>query len=238
MRRGIVLLGAMAAAASVPGLAASDSGALQQPTAFVAPSGPVTLTRVLRRDLSDGKAVVLTRSYRLDFVRHDGGYHVSAVAIEASVEAPPALSALAAIELERQDTAFALDLDAEGLIVDAQAADTLASRARLAARGEALIAAAVTPDRDRAQALGMFGQLLQSMGGSALPRDFFNPRSPNQREQRALALPDGSQGQIEIELQVERQAAGRLPHRYSRQVVTTLGGSRQTSREDFVLSPQ
>lgn len=237
MRQAATLFAGIAVIASAPALSAHDGESGQQ-AAFVPPSGPVKLTRVLRRDLSDGKAIILTRSYRLDFARRGQGYHVSAVATEVGIDAPPALAALAKIELEREDTAFSLDLDGSGFIVTEQAADSTATRVRLAARGEALIASAISNANQRAQALSMFSQLSQSTGGTGLPRDFFNPQAPEQREQRVLSLPDGSHGRIEILLRADRPDTGTLPHRFSREVTTTLGASRQTSREDYTLTPE
>lgn len=203
----------------------------------MAPSGPIKLTRVLRRDLSDGKAIILTRSYRLDFTRRGQGYHVSAVATEVGIDAPPALATLARIELEREDAAFTLELDGSGFIVAEQASDRTANRAKLAARGEALIASTMSNNDQRAQALAMFSQLAQATGDTSLPRDFFNPQSPEYREQRALSLPDGSQGQIEILLRAERSTSSLLLQRVSREVITILGTSRQTSRENYFLVP-
>jgi hypothetical protein len=236
VKRAACLLAGIAAMSSAAALAAHD-GASGQQTAFEPPAGPVKLTRVLRRDLSDGKAIILTRSYRLEFTRRDQGYLVSAVATEVGIDAPPALAALARIELEREDAAFSLELDESGLIVAEQASDSTTTRAMLAARGEALIASAISNASQRTQALAMFSQLAQATGGTSLPRDFFNPQSPESREQRALSLPDGSQGQIEILLRAERSTTGALPQRVSREVITTLGTSRQTSREDYVLAP-
>lgn len=237
--RGLAGLLTGAAAALIPagGVNAQAVQARGEPAAFAPPAGPVTLKRVLSRELRDGKAIVVTRRFRLVVVPEGGGYSVVATPLDVRVDAPPMLAPLARIERERGDAAFELRLDARGLIVDSRAGDHQAARARLAAQGEAVLAAAISAPAERGAAQGILGQLLGAMGTTALPADFFNPRAGEQREHRQLALPDGSTGEIDIVLAAELPAGGGLPRRYSREVVTTLAGTRHTSREDYSLEP-
>lgn len=230
---GVVALAPVLAA--TPGLAAP---APMQGPAFAAPAQSQVLTRVLRRALHDGKEIVATRRYRLAFEPLDDGYRVVATLIDIQVEAPPQLNALAEIERRRSDDAgFELRLDQAGQIVERHAGPNTGTRARLAATGETLIAAAVTANPERQKAISLLSQMLATMGTTALPVDVFNPLAPRRNEHRALTLPDGSQGAIDIELVAQAPDRSTRSRLYSRTVVTTLGGTRKVSREDYTLAP-
>ena len=109
-----LLLGAMSVA--LPATARSSAATTG---AFAPPEGePMLLTRTLRRELSDGKAIVATRRYRVSFARSDSGWTVDGLLIASEIEAPPSLAALASIEQQRPDDAlFPIRLDAGGVIL-------------------------------------------------------------------------------------------------------------------------
>lgn len=227
-------------AAVLPVMAAQASGTPAPPlaqVAFVPPARPCTLTRTLTRSLHDGKQIVATRRYALQFDKVPGGYRVTATLLDRRVDAPPQLAALAAIERQRSDDeAFSLLLDAQGLIVQTVAADSAGIRPQLNQAARNAIGGSILAPPAQRQAEGMLGQLLDAMGTSALPADLFNPVAPDRRESRQIALPGGGQGEVDIHLVADRSEAGTLPRRYERTVVTTLEGSQRTTREDYAIS--
>ena len=106
-RRGIEprsskLVGAASLLALLP-LAAAGAAPVAAGGAFSVPSGPLVLTRTLRRPLSDGVEIVSTRSYEIGIVPDGDGFRVEGRLLSSEVTAPPSLAALAALERNRPD---------------------------------------------------------------------------------------------------------------------------------------
>lgn len=229
--RSIALAALVLAGTAVPG-SAQTAG-----TGFVAPSEPMRLTRVLERELGDGNAVTVTRSWRVRFVAHGDGYRVEGEEIAATVDAPPRLAMLAQVEREKPDAApFPITLDAAGLIVDERAAGAapipgLAEAARTYLQD--------APDKRRSDAM-RYVLAVQQAGArmtSAWPEDLFYPATPPRSERRTLALPGGGSGTISVSFDGTLGDEGRHLAAAERHIVTTIGGDARASHESWRLDP-
>lgn len=219
---------AMAQAAPAQGLAA-----------FRPPARPMIFTRRLRRELKDGAAIEVIRSFRVQFLADPGGgYRVEGEQTLASVSAPPTLAPLARLEEQRVETAlFPLRLDARGRIValpDGRQPADLGT-----AMAEAFAWAARQPlSADTRVAAQEFAIGLHTVGArmiSILPPDIFTgSAAPLERRER-LTMPDGGEGLVHVSFNAEGAGGQGLLTRASRIVVTEAAGSRRRSVEEWTL---
>lgn len=206
-------------------------------SAFAPPGGPLLLTRTVRRPLSDGKAIVVRRRYEVRIAALGRGYRVEGRLLDCTVEAPPSLQALAAIERDRPDTGlFPMTLDAQGQILSPAKAGP--SPALDAAARAALDKLGSWPLAPLALAQGRaFVQQLQARGtGSAWPAEVFHPTPGRHVERRAIPLADGSSGSVSVEIEAAPPSPGTLSS-LSRAVITELAGERRVAREEWTLAP-
>jgi len=217
-------------------LAAVGASAATAEGLYAAPSGPLILTRTLRRPLPDGAEIVSTRRYELRIVADDGGFRVDGKLIAAEVDAPPALAPLAAIERNRPDTGlFPFRLDPRGMIIspaaptDRSASETAAESAKLT------IASSTLSSPDIAQATTMIDQLVARPGarGARWPADLFRPDAGLRSETSHFELPDGQQGSVTTTTDA-RRAIGSSS--IERTVITETGGSQRVTRETFTIN--
>jgi hypothetical protein len=230
-----LLLGAMSAA-----LPATAQSPVATTSAFAPPEGePMLLTRTLRRELSDGKAIVATRTYRVSFARSAGGWTVDGVLIASEIEAPPAVAALASIERQRPDDAlFPIRLDPTG-VIQPRANPISPDGASWRAAFDVAIKLVSLPSASGGTSPGPVIQQLQSVAGagslSIWPVTLFLPRADTTREERRFALPEGGEGVIVTEL--ERLPADGLDTmgKATRTVVTQVAGTRRVTHEQWSL---
>lgn len=207
---------------------------------------PMLLTRTLRRELSDGKAIVATRRYRVSFTRDSRGWMLDGELVASEIDCPPALAALAAIERQRPDDAlFPIRLDPAGVILPRDGAplspDGPSWRAALD-KAIALATHRFEPGGD-GTALKLLVQQLQAVAGAATlshwPNTLFLPEPAATREERKFQLPDAEVGTEEgsIVAQLERLPAEGVATmgRAERMVVTEVAGTRRTTREQLSL---
>ena len=227
-------------------MSAPLSATAQAPTSpsnvFSPPEGePMLLTRTLRRELSDGKAIVATRRYRVSFTRIASGWTIDGALVASEIDAPPALAALAEIERLRPDDAlFPIQLDARGVIRPRDGTASPDSASWRAALDEAikLVSVRFTHGGEGA-ALGLLVQQMQAVAGAATlsrwPTTLFLPEAGSSREERRFALPENSEGTIITEL--ERLPADELDTmgEAERRVVTNIAGTRRVTREQWTL---
>ena len=230
---GLATTSAAAAHASTPPSAPAS------PVRFMPPSGPVMVSRTLIRALPDGKEVRTVRRYRVWFSPDGEGFRIDGELAEVKVEVPPILEGLAAIERSRTDPGlFPVRLDGAGHIQPDLATTDDGARVRAAALGQVMLNQATLAPPTRAQASAMLQQVsIAAAGQTAWPADLFNPAEAERRERRALALPGGQQGSVEIAITASGRSPGRLPGRVERLVVTELDGTRRTSREVWTFAP-
>lgn len=235
MRHPLDRRGALAAFAL---LACAAPLVARDPTAprFAAPRGPMRLTRVLERELGDGAAVIVTRSWRLRFVPQAAGYRVEGEQLAVEVEAPPALAALAEIERgNTQEGLFPIALDAAGLMVDEGGGDPGAIPGLPEATGDYLDQTGAA--REAAMAYVAAVQQAGAAMTSSWPTDLFFPAATPRSEVRAVPLPGGASGTIAVRFAGALDPnKGRLAHA-ERRIVTSLDGTVRSSRETWSLAP-
>ncbi len=229
--RSIALAALVLAGTAAPGSAQTAE------TGFVAPSEPMRLTRVLERELGDGNAVIVTRSWRVRFVAQGDGYRIEGEEIAVTVDTPPRLAMLAEVEREKPDAGpFSITLDAAGLIVDERTASAepipgLAEAARTYLQR--------APDKRRAEAM-RYVMAVQQAGArmrSQWPEDLFYPAAPPRNARRMLALSGGNSGTISVSFDGTLAADGRHLATAQRHIVTTIGGDARASHESWRLDP-
>lgn len=235
MKRKAIL--AAGAAALLPGLVlgASAPPPAARARAFVAPPGPLILTRTVQRGLPDGKEIVSTRRYELRIVPDGKGFRVDGHLLDVTLDAPPSLAALADIERRRKDDGlFPFYLDARGFIASRATArdETATQRADQSARRSIDIGPMPEPDRRLSETF--VGRLLAREGGAGgqWPVDLFRPVPGRRSETRAV--PGGS-ALTTIET---RQGTPTSPGDVIERTVTTeADGTRRISRETYRVEP-
>jgi hypothetical protein len=160
----LLLAGAGALFPAATGLSSANAAA-QPPAvsgAFAPPTGPVTMTRTLVRNLADGKQIIVTRRYLIRFTPEGDGYRLDGEQIDAEVVAPSALSGLAEIERKRIDKGlFPARLDARGMIRPARLDRDPDTTSAALAQGQQIIAAApLAPDAKRERIAVLDGIIL------------------------------------------------------------------------------
>ena len=231
LRRVLAAAGAFALLAG-----AAPLGAQQREAAgFVAPTGPMKLTRVLERALGDGNAVVVTRSWRVRFEPRAGGFLVEGEQIAVDVQAPARLAAMAeVVRANPQAGLFPIRLDAAGLIVRDAPADlppvpglTEAAREYVADRSAAA----------RAEAM-RYVLAVQQAGAEMTtrwPQDLFFPTAAR-GDERTLPVA-GGEGSLTVRFEGTLDREGERLAAAERRSVTRVGDSTRTSRETWRLEP-
>ena len=236
-----LLFGAVSAGAIASATAPPPAAAL----AFRPPAGPMLLSRTLRRDLADGKAVITTRRYRVSFTPNASGWRVDGELVGCEVDAPPALAMLAEIERKRRDEGlFPLTLDRNGLIVPASPPADSPGQGRDSVEQAIGATLAQLKANPPAAAVGApiagFLQQLQVLAAQAAltrwPVTLFLPGSES-RDERRFTLPDGSEGTVTAEVSNAPAPGLATMGRATRRVVTRIGEDSRTSREEWSLEP-
>ncbi len=206
---------------------------------FVPPESPLVLTRTVWRTLGDGKEIVVRRRYAVQFIRQGDGFQLNGRLLDAAVEAPPVLAALAEIERGRSDEGlFPMLLDAAGQIRPQTSNRSGSQQARDDARLSAqnLLANSPIAAAQRTESSAFLSQLATQGGMAAWPADLFNPVASERREQRRIALPSGQEGQVAVLVRSLGAQPGGLPHAVERTVTTVLAGTSRTTRERWTLA--
>lgn len=204
---------------------------------FIPPEQPLVLTRELHKPLFDGKAIVSRRRYEIRFSREGAGYRVDGRLID--VEAPAMLAPLAALERSRLDEGlFPLYLDVHGVIVSQAGAHDPKSSTTAASTAKGVIASAPLTEADKLAASQMISQLqvqTQATGGN-WPAELFCPATGRREESRAIALPDGVQGQVTVIVVASADSHNGLLGRLQRTVMTEIGGTTRSNDEIWTLA--
>jgi len=229
------LFAALPVVASIPAQAMLQQDAIGR-SRFIPPAQPLLLTRTLWRNLQDGQQIIVRRSYIVQFLPENDGFRLEGRQVDSSVEAPPRLEAIAAVERGRSDNGmFPLLLDATGQI--RYAGDSLDLHARQ--QGETallnMLGQAALSDDSKAEAISFIRQLIATGGAAAWPRDLFNPARDQQQEERRITLAGGSEGKVIVTVQAHHTAPSGLPEMVERTIITELDGTTRTSREVWTL---
>lgn len=237
-RRGAIRLAL--AAAIAPSLAWRQANAQDVQGGLIAPpTHPMTYRRTVSRDLVDGNSFTVIRNFAVEFRRFSGGYMVHGQQGDVSVDAPQQLAQFADIEAARDESdMFPLALDSFGLILSRErqltecpSVEEAVARALAALRDQSL------PQEERAS----FETFVAAMHVASqqitahLPIDLFVP-GRLRRDERNIALPDGTQGRVLTSFGGERDSATGLMRAASREVVTEVDDSRRITRESWILA--
>ncbi|MAO95196.1 MAG: hypothetical protein CL803_02255 [Citromicrobium sp.] len=204
-------------------------------------AGSFVLERVLLRSLSDGKQISVTRRWAITFEAVGGdGLRVIGTQVDANVDAPAALQAMARLEAARDESdLFPLQLDREGQIAGsnpkvalAPLPETVVNAALAYAKARSEASAAQTMSRQFLVELSQHGMSWLS----GLPADVFFP-APRQRSiSREIDLPDGSTGSFDLRESVSADSASGLLKSFLREAATTTNGMTQKGSEAWTLS--
>jgi len=231
----LVAAGALAPALAGRGMAHEVGGAFEPPLT------PLLYTRRLVRGLRGGYRLTVTRSFAIRFApRTAGGYEVGGEQVAVEVAAPEKIASFAELERNRIETGlFPLKLDDRGLIergpglVPSELLDQAVAEARR------MIGAREAPSVEQAEAES-FVQLVHQTGvglAAHLPPDLFAPASHSRTEWRAIELPGGEVGEIEVLFIADADPRTGLMSRARREIATVMGGDRRTTEEDWILAP-
>ncbi|WP_338446931.1 hypothetical protein V5F89_03820 [Pelagerythrobacter marensis] len=194
------------------------------------------LTRVLERRLGDGQAIVVSRSWRVRFVPHAGGYRVEGEQIAVAVETPPRLARLAEVERNKpQGGDFPILLDAAGRIVG----NASGSLPAIPGLGEAVRAFVADRDDARRDEALQYVAAVQQAGAamaSRWPPDLFFPAA-SREERRELPLPGGGEGAVQVRFEGTLDGTGKRLATARRRIVTRVGESERISLETWRLEP-
>lgn len=231
-----VWLGGTSAMLVMSALSIATSAAASPPTGFVPPQTELLLIRTLQRPLADGKALIVRRSYAVRIIRDGAGYRVDGNFVDAQVEAPPALRALAEIERRRSDEGlFPILLDAQGMIIGGDSVQSDGSQDRAASVARETISGSNLPALDKRQAQSFVDQLVNRSARSQWPADIFHPAPGKRSETRLIELPGGGQGQVTIGIETSNgKSSGQIAF-LDRTVTTDLDGDRRITRERWQL---
>jgi hypothetical protein len=204
------------------------------------PLGPMTFTRRLERGLAGGAKLVVSRSFAVRFAKAADGWTLDGEQIDVAVEAPERIAPLAALERQRKETGlFPLTLDRSGMIVgEAEAARPRELDQAIAiVRGEL---ARRNLSADERQGYDAFIRAVHEAGAkmsSVLPGDLFAPRDTATHAARALTLPGGAAGTIEISFSATIDPPTGVMRQARRDIVTAIADDRRLTREDWTLAP-
>jgi hypothetical protein len=238
--RRAILRGAVAAALA-PALASRAVVAVAANGQRIAPpAGPMTFTRRLERTLPGGNRLIVARRFAVGFAPAATGWTIAGQQVGVTVEAPPRIAALAALERQRVETGlFPLALDRAGLILggpDSRPAKELDAAIAIVRR-ELAADRIATDERAEFEAFLRAVQSAETRLTAKFPGDLFAPRAKATRSARELALPGGTKGTIELSFSAVTDPATGLMREARREIVTTIGGDRRLTREDWALTP-
>ena len=239
MKSSLVFLAGMTALAPLA-LASMETQALAQSRAgFAPPSAPMVLSRTVIRELSDGKQIVVKRSFIVQFVVSGNGYMLTGAPLGVTVDVPPVLEGLAELERKRNEPGpFPLKVDSRG-VIDVESDGSSDQQARENARrmGSSMLQAAALPEQTKRETIEILGNMARDPRSSPWPVDLFSAKDAERHMHRSVTLADGSLGEVDVVLRVEKWLPCGMPALFERVITTDLSGTRHVSREVWSLEP-
>ncbi len=230
----------MTALAPLAGAAIIDPVAAESTTGFAPPNTPMMLSRTVIRELSDGKQIVVKRSFRIQFVNSGSGYTLNGAPIGVTVDVPPVLERMADLERQRSEPGpFPLVLDNRGIIHDPAGSEVPDQQARDRARavGSSLLQAAPIAQQTKVETIQFLDKMVSDPRSAPWPVDLFSAKDAERHLHRSVALADGSQGEVDVVLRVGKWLPCGMPALFERVITTDLAGTRRVSREVWSLEP-
>ncbi len=240
MKTSLALLAGFAALAPLTGVQIGSAANAEAATPFSPPSGPLVLSRTVIRELSDGKQIVVERSFRVQFVASGNGFVLTGAPIGVKVDVPPVLAGMGELERQRSEPGpFPLMIDSRGSIHAANITQAPDQRARAAAQhvGGRLLKSAAVSEQTKRESVQALAVMAGDTRGSPWPVDLFNATEAERHQHRTLALSDGSQGEVDVLVRVEKWLPCGMPALFERIITTDLSGTRRVSREVWSITP-
>ncbi len=203
------------------------------------PGAPMLFRRRLMREMAGGHAIIAERGFEVRFLAQGGGYRVEGAQISSTIEAPPVLARIAELERARIETGlFPLMLGVDGMIRAGPEAQPLAELDEAVDLALAQIRQAIPEAPEQREASAFILRLQQAAGsiGTQMPRDLFVPPADAAPLIRAIDLPGGDSGQIEINFRGRISAASGLMVEAERIITTTVGETRRSTVENWSLA--
>lgn len=236
--RPIMLAGAAALLPVVLASSVSSPATAAAQAQFSPPSEQLVLTRTVIRSLSGGKQILVKRRYVIQFVADGPDFVLNGRQLDVTVEVPPMLNGLAEIERKRTESGlFPAWVDAGGVIMQKSAGPQAGDRAMTAMSGAAqsLISGSNLSAQRKQDGAHYLGELTAQSAGSPWPADLFHAAPGERRQHRVVALPNGTQGEVDIIVRVAALMPCGLPTAFEREITTVLEGTSQVSRELWTL---
>lgn len=203
------------------------------------PPSPMRFWRCLERSLRDGEKICVIRNWQVEFRALGRGIAIFGVQLDASVDAPPSLAALAEIEENRStDAMWPIILTEEGKMIGEQSslqADDLAAAMETARQ---LISDSPIPSSQKQARIAHLNAMNQAgtLALEKMPEDLFFPSGGLQHAREELDLPGGLKGEYEFSYEAHSSTQGDWLHRASRQVITRIGEINAYAKEKWSLS--
>lgn len=231
-RRGVLTAIGSMLALPVLGLA----GPVNAARSIILPTRQFILRRELEQGLAGGSSLTVAREWKGRFEALAGGSRVTGEQIICTVDAPPHLEPIAAIERNRIAAGpFPARLDADGRMIGnpVEQAQGTATAVRTAS---SVLEQAGKSARELREARQFLSRLSEAAGTviSAPPPDLFFPHPGSAREVRTLKLPDGAAGEVTVELTAGAGLGGLLDI-FERRIATRIGDDSRLSRETWRL---
>ena len=237
-RRGAIgLVGAGTLGLLFPAVRVQAAGRLLSP-----PTEPTILRNRSRRPLGGDAALLTERNYNIRFTPLAEGFRVEGEQISSSIDGPPDLAPM--FDLWRRQvnmSMFPFSLDAGGLIVAGsgpaaapvpgldEMIDTGIEMLRKSGQTEAQIHDAKT--------FFLWLQLAAAQIVTDVPPDLFVPPSEPEQTSRAIELPGGSSGTIEVRFGGSRSPETGMMAEATREVITSTEGTSQRIVDNWALLP-
>ncbi len=206
----------------------------------ILPDREMRLTRRLSRGLANGNAITVTRSWQVAFSAQSRGIAVTGKQLAVSVDAPPGLEKMSAIEASRSTAAmFPILLANDGTIMLTGSGEDAESFAVAMQTARAIInARQLSPDArlQQQQVLLQIEEAGTSLLAS-LPGDLFYPQTAPRRELQSLTLPGGASGEFEVTWMASAQPGTGLLQRAERDIITRIADTERRSGEVWTMEP-
>ena len=230
----------LALVAAVAPMALAPARALAADRLIAPPGRQMRYTRRVMREMADGAQFTVTREFAVEFRRFAGGFTMFGSQQSVVAEAPPVLARFVEIEEGRDESGlFPLTLDPFGQIVSAEIAPLAGEGVGLAVdEGLAALRSQRLPDDEQAQLAAFVAAIRQASQRvtAHLPADLFAPVSASRREERRIALPGGGEGSVSAEFGGVCDGRTGLMRSAERAIVTMLGNSSRSQREQWTLT--
>lgn len=204
---------------------------------FQPPASPMLLTRVLYSPLADGGQIVARRTFEIRILPAGSGYRVEGRQVDCAVEAPPSLEPLAELERKRVESGlFPMVLDGTGLILPPESRPASSAMAKATPVALAMLRSGGMTSGEEARAAAFVQRLAVQPASSNWPADLFRPAPGRRLDDRAIVTADGLSGHVQVEITASTHQDSGLLDRLERIVTTELGGTRRTTREEWLLT--